>query len=506
MKYLFLFLAAFLPLSAQQSLVNGKGGGITDRQAFKVALRADQVLDIRDYGAIANDGLSDVTAVAAAFTAASASTTTRTVYFPPGIWKCQNTIPINVQVLGAGISLDGDNPPLQTVTVVTPNVNGSPVFLISTLHGQKISDLDIYGNGAGTSNSGIAVENGGSYPGMGLHVERVRITAFTDGIRLNSPNACTFIEVSVNYCNYGWRGINLSDTWQLINCHGNFCNTAAISVATPRTVTIQGGDWGNTSAPLLLAGGGGNVIWEGTNIESVNNARIFETSNTSLVIRDNRVAFNGLTTAALVRQTTYNANVTLSGNNHDGAANFGTYGAPLAWETNDVNSPAPTFVGQGGVARLTDAGFTTTTRAWRPGFIGVFAYRNAIQTFPTGADARIVFTGEAYDHSQSFVHTTGIFTAPEAGYYTMTVSVILNTANAAGYSRVREWPNGAAAGIIQTRQNAPQYEGLGGSLTRYLAAGDTWGAGFLHNKGSDMDLYATGSLTECVLTITKVSR
>ena len=80
--------------------VAGKTGTVTDWLNNKYG----RVVDIEAYGAVSNDGITDSTAIAAAYT--YAASVGATVYFPEGIWhvNASQIIPVGVNTLGNGDS------------------------------------------------------------------------------------------------------------------------------------------------------------------------------------------------------------------------------------------------------------------------------------------------------------------------------------------------------------------------------------------------------------------
>ena len=87
----------------------------------------------------------------------------------------------------------------------------------------------------------------------------------------------------------------------------------------------------------------------------------------------------------------------------------------------------------------------------------------------------------------------------------MSCGVLVNTNNPSGFSRLVERLNGGDASILDTKQAAVQFDGLSGSITRYLTAGHTWGVGFRHDLGSDMALYGDGGGGATWISIAKLS-
>lgn len=460
-------------------------------------------VDVRDFSDIDPTGNNESTGIQLALTQAAASGSHREAFIPPGVFRANVIVPPGVHLRGGGTRISGVVPEV-SATRLRPANPALPVLWIKSLEGNSIRDIDLVGDGAGVSVAGLRVANdAGTYPGMGLFCHRVRSNRFAHGFHLRMPNAITFLECSANYNLNGWRGEVLSDTWELINCHGDFNEEAQVRVDLPRSVTIRNGDWGNCSSPILHAEGGGVVVFECANVESVNHTHLFEIVNSNLILRGNRIAAqSGNSAAAIVRQTTANARVTFDNNRFDQFVNHGSFGQMLLWETNDASAPPPTVVGREGVCRLCNADFTATTREWHSHRAGAFAWKQSNQVVTSGSYQLLTWTHESYDHGQNFDPATGLFTAPTAGWYQLEVSVFLNEANS-GFTRLKERFNGNDATILANLNNHGTFERLGGTRSRYLTAGQTWGVSLFHNKGSDMTVRGASS-DESVISITRL--
>jgi hypothetical protein len=461
-------------------------------------------LNVRSYGAVGDGVTNDSAAIQTALNAAAASTSTRVVYFPPGTYKCNVLVPDGLQLVGAGTRISGTVPNVSSTKMI-PNNDTLPVLWVKILEANSFYGIDIIGNGEGVSVAGLRIANdAGTYCGMGLFCHRIRVTGFTNGFHIVGPNAITFLECTAVYNTNGWRGEFLSDTWEIINCHGDFNSGPQIYAEGIRSISVRNGDWGNCQSPLLLASGGGVVIFEGTIIESVDHTHLFEMVNTSLVLRGNRIAAQaGNPNACIVRQTTFNAFVSIENNRLNDFSNYGTFGVPLLWETSDANAPAPSIVGPRGALRLQSSDFTTTVREWHSHLCGVLAYRTANQTITPDSFQIITWSAKQDDAGQNFDPATGLFTAPTTGWYALSVSIVVNESNT-GFTRIKERINGVDASIIDSANNHEAFRPLVGTRIRYLTRGQTWGVSIFHNKSSNMTVRGTNAAEDSTISIVRM--
>jgi len=196
MKFVLLFSLLLSAVSFSQSnTVNGKGAGITDRDAFKTALRADSHLDVRDFGAIPNDGINDTVAFEAAFTA-GVSRGIKRVFIPAGTWVLENCdVPPAFVLFGAGSSggtaWTGTAIPAP-VSRLFPLTSTSTVLRFADLHANTIEDIDIeYVSASVTSTGyGISIVDAvpGTWPRAGFTMRRCSIRNFARGLYGDSPN------------------------------------------------------------------------------------------------------------------------------------------------------------------------------------------------------------------------------------------------------------------------------------------------------------------------------
>lgn len=472
-------------------------------------------INVLDHAGVDPTGATDSTAALQAIaTALSSNAEGREMYFPPGTYKFNLLVPEQVRIVGAGCQISASESKA-SVTVFMPFNDALPVLWVKSVFSNYFADFEMLGNGSGASSTGLGNSVAGlrvkndadNYPGMGLVCERVKAERFAIGFQLSKMNSVTFRDCSAVYNGTGWKGEALSDTWLLHNCHGDFNEDFQIWINEPRSVTVVSGDWGNCSCPVALVQGGGVMIFEGANIESVVNTHIFEAVNSHLILRGNRITpqtTGDALTAAIVRQTTSNGQVTFDNNRIEGFTNVGSFGFPLVWETNDSAAPAPVFVTRfGGICQLKSSDFSTVTRSWHSEFIGALAYRTTNQTIASGAYAVVTWSADQNDAGANFDHATGIFTAPVSGWYMMSVSLVVSESNS-GYTRINERVNGTNATIIDSANNHEAFRPLVGTRLRYLAAGHTWAVAIFHNKGSDMTVRGTGSAEDSTISIQKL--
>lgn len=307
----------------------------------------DRMLNVKTWGALGNGTNNDSFAIQSAINAAASDNYTRIVYFPPGIYKCNVTVPPMVRLLGANAPTSSDTSgigqPTNRVSILIPNDDAKPVVLLQEVSGQEISFLDIVGKGAGTSTTGIRAASASSGNSEGVLMTRVRVSYFTDGISFLRANQCLFNHVAAHYCGRGFYFEQWVAATKLTTCSACYCTTAAMNATYPIALEIDGGVWGFCACPVLNAlGSGGNMRWVNSDITACNNPCILITENVSIDISNNRFFVNGgNASAALVRQTDYKANIIFGVNIVSSFNTFAETGAPLAWETSNLQSGYP---------------------------------------------------------------------------------------------------------------------------------------------------------------------
>jgi len=419
-----------------------------------------------------------------------------------GTLKCNLTIPASFRLLGMGTALDGEDPPLQIATKLIPQDDTDPVIYLATAASQVVSGFEIE-----SSAIGIKVGNDAVFAGISAKFERIRVYDCTIGVQVNFAVGIIFEHVHCNWGGKGWQfsagGVNPVDTSQLISCGANFNTGTCIEANQVRNLLIQGGEWGNGTGAFLDAQGGiGHIVINNANIESQNNDYLFIVTNAYLELNSVRidVATANPDLVSFIRQPSGNAVISI----RNPYWSISTPG--YIWEGVTTTKPPKVSGMNTGTFRFaTDNTFGTTLRLADVVDVSAEAYRTSNQTgMTTGVTTVVTFSAEDHDTSSNFDPATGLFTIPSPGVYTLSCGLILNASNT-GFTRVIERKNGSDGKILHTLYNHPQYEGLTGSKTQRLDAGNTLGIGINHDKGSDMSLYATGAANECWISIVKVS-
>lgn len=335
-------------------------GAITaDRLAPGAA--SDQCIDVTSFGADKTGAADSSAQVQAAINAAAASSTARTVFFPTGTYKCNVTLPAQVNLLGAG-SRWWVIPSGESKTILKPADNTKPVITIAVEGGQKISRLEVRGNGHATSATGIKVSNEVDFPGSDLIIESVYINKFAKGLWNQAGINIVAINLFVLDCmecihsedqisgqaastltiiggQYGGMYVqppgaicfNLEGAFgttiigaEMGNCYKVLTTVSIGSAAT----TIIGGNVESISGPCIMDVTGGWINWTGSNVMSSNNPSV-----------------------ALVRIQGYEGGATVTGLRTNGLTNYGGLGAPLVIETWNAPLKFLTIQGFPGVIR-----------------------------------------------------------------------------------------------------------------------------------------------------------
>jgi parallel beta-helix repeat protein len=118
--------------------------------------------DVRAFGATGNGSTNDSTNVQAAITAAAVNG--GIVFFPPGTYKCNITVPNGVTLLGAGFGWCAPGITPIPSTLKSASGTGATAVVTITLSGggteaSRIQGLLIQGNNTGTSDVGLLIPN-----------------------------------------------------------------------------------------------------------------------------------------------------------------------------------------------------------------------------------------------------------------------------------------------------------------------------------------------------------
>lgn len=233
-------------------------------------------------------GVNDTFAVQAAFNAAEISSETRTVFFPPGVYMGNWTVPAGVNVVGAG----GGHTPNFSIpnaerlqdrklapTVLVPASTAEPVLRVAVqTYGCVFRDFAVIGSRE-LAGYGIQIGNplpeAVGYVGSNVEITRVRVSGFEYGLAVARAadylvNLCTFTEN--RYCVYmGERDDSPGplDTSVFNACvtggpMAEYCFYAVIA----RGIVINGGDH-NLAKHLISLKRGSTVVMTSFNSEGI---------------------------------------------------------------------------------------------------------------------------------------------------------------------------------------------------------------------------------------------
>ncbi len=291
-----LLLLALISPAAAQTLGSGNlsAGSITatgSTTARTLAVRAAEVVNIRDFGAVCDGTTSDRTAINAAMTAASAGNV-KTVYFPPSATACMMssnvTIPASVTLWAY--------PNTVTLKPTAGNVS-NPVLLVM---------------GNNTLVYGLSIDGGGQDFGTANNV----ITAFTktnavlDHVSVAHTRGIAYL-LSTSIVNSGVRDSSFTDAgnhWKttalaadriqaiafccgtMANNHGNFVVRTSLTDVGLDAISIGSNtDFIAESNTCNLDNGQTTFVW--TNPQpTAGQACVYSATNGTLALRNNRIS------------------------------------------------------------------------------------------------------------------------------------------------------------------------------------------------------------------------
>jgi hypothetical protein len=152
------------------------------------------------------------------------------------------------------------------------------------------------------------------------------------------------------------------------------------------------------------------------------------------------------------------------------------------------------------------SGYRPAAEIWTPlqsshSLCHVQAYRSSTQSIGSGSLADVIFSTENVDDGSDYDNATGIFTAPTAGYYSVSWCISWeSTAWTAGqiqYSLLSK-NNSTSAGscwrgdFVETDANVTKFENSPGSAFLKLASSDTLRVKAYQNTGGAINLEALG--------------
>ena len=163
------------PAAVSSTLPSGSAGQYLSLESDGATLKwVDQVVNVKDWGAVGDDTTDDTTAITNAI--AAIPSTGGTLYFPPGTYKITSAITFNKPaslILGAGSEYGA-------TTIHQASSNTGAFVIAPTLDGTRDQTNLIRGmliKGAGSATSGRGV-----YASSDVHLEDVGIVGFYDGL------------------------------------------------------------------------------------------------------------------------------------------------------------------------------------------------------------------------------------------------------------------------------------------------------------------------------------
>jgi hypothetical protein len=257
-------------------------------------------------GATAFHGTDDTDAVQDAIDAASASAYTRTVFFPPGVYLGNWTVPteLHLEGCGGGLQENFDVPTATQLadrqripTALIPALATVPVLYYPNWFGNSIRRLMIAGSedflGRGLSIGDPAAAASG-YTGSSGVVELINICGFQYGLiaaRVVDIHfvACNFVDCDI--CVFGGElgdGVGPMDGCVFTGCITGGANTSYNFVLNScKAIVITGGDH-NLSEHCIRMDNSGSLTITGANIEGIQGA-VIEMEAGSLAITNVQV-------------------------------------------------------------------------------------------------------------------------------------------------------------------------------------------------------------------------
>jgi len=474
---------------AEIGAASGEQGGKADTalQPFAQSLtisQARQVLanlgaesspyNVVKYGADATGAADSTSAIHDAIAAAQAVGSP--VYFPAGVFKCNLIIAGRLQVIGAGEGDVGDwdaTSEYQPKTKLIPNSNASPVIKVTALKGIQIEHLDIWGNGAGTSVSGLLIDDPNQgFSGNGLVVKCVIIRRFTTNF--HSIGGCNVL-FEMGGLFEGITNVRIEDDgfahsyiFKLLTVGGVPAtgNGRCFHLSGGSFVTIDCCEQGNCYDYLYTTGGGQNITIIGSNWETF--------SGTVLMTIDGVCGLNMIGPRlaigpgkVLVKTTSY-PDIVISGMQVPGGGKIqhvtatipnirviGTGGGGGGIVVEQWNADFTVMAGSSPILRARSAGALTTEQAITGG-AGVYT---------------VVYNSDSGNSiNNPYNYSTGVFTAGRTGWYNVTASMRLSTVN--GYAAIMFYVNGAERSVPVLLLAGSAGTTLCGADSVWLNAGD----------------------------------
>lgn len=142
--------------------------------ATAARFKGDPWFDVKGYGAVGDDSADDTAAIQAAIDAAS---TGGTIFFPKGTYKITSPLSVAVPLMFRGTL--GRELPTSVVHQVTASAIG--ISFASTANPSVIADMGIVGSATSANTAAYGID-----AAKDVHLERVQIKSFYDGMRVGA--------------------------------------------------------------------------------------------------------------------------------------------------------------------------------------------------------------------------------------------------------------------------------------------------------------------------------
>jgi hypothetical protein len=399
---------------------------ITDKPGFRDELYLQAVpINVKEFGATGDGVTDDSAAIHSAI--ASAAAAEKAVYFPRGIYKCNLVLGSTsatsaIRLFGAGNGSTGDWATTEPAgaTMLIPNNNALPIIKIEALKGIKIEDMELRGNGAGTTATGILIDAPTvDFAGNGLIVDNVNIRKCTYNVRNLGGCNMSFKQCGFFQGNYGFYVDNLplahSYTFDLCSIGG------LAATGTSRCFHIEDGSFlniinceqGNCTDYLYMSGAPVVVILGG-NWETYSAQELINMLGGTLTITGGRWSTGGKTILRVNGGTANIIAVTMIG--------MFVSGDQTVFETNDWNTPVIRGVGIGKRVKFWNSDFTSLIGESINERLSASGRLTVDQAIAGVGTHVIVFNVATLNVGSKYSTSTGRFTPGKKGRYQIAAS------------------------------------------------------------------------------------
>ena len=396
-----------------------------------------------------------------------------TIFFPPGIYKCNLSIAGNLHIIGSGNGSSGDwvggTAPR---TRLIPNNNAAPVILVTSLLGITMEKLEIRGNGAGTSVYGIQIDApAAAFAGNGLFVRDCNVRRFTYGFQ------------SVGGCNVAFEYSGLFESTYNIHipasphfAHSYLFKLCSIggnpASGTGRIFHVEEGSFltflqcelGNCEDFGYMGSGGASVVIIGGNWETYNGPHLIEMLSGDLCWQGGRLSTTGKT---LVKAHAGGVKAI----SFDGLQLIGAH------RVVQHNGLAPGIVsvnGCGTIATIAEfsADFSSLVGESTTLNLIVSARLTVGQVLTGAVTNTIIFNVQSLNVGSKYSTSTGKFIPAKRGYYRVSTNIRTDTGVVGSYLKAKVFVNGSSIATIAALTAGGAGTSLSGSGVFYLDAND----------------------------------